>query len=129
MSKIVGIGHEDSFGKEISKFIEEYTDEVREKVDAAVESVGKKTVEELKVGGDFIDRTGAYRKSWKVKIEKTRLGVTATVYAGQYYLTQLLEFGHVKQNGGRTRAFPHISTAEENARALLEEEVRKAVEG
>lgn len=48
-----------------------------------------------------------------------------TYNAKHYRLTHLLEFGHAKQNGGRTRAFPHIAEVNDWA----QEEVEKRMEG
>lgn len=116
------------FTGEVTRICEVWTDEIVKEVNEAVESVGRKTAEDLKVAGGFEDRTGKYRRGWTVDIQKNRFGVTATVHNKEYQLTHLLEFGHAKQNGGRTRAFPHIANAEEEAKKMLEEEIRKAVE-
>lgn len=66
-------------------------------------------VKELKKGGGF-GGTGAYNKDWTRKLTKKRLYAEATVYNRSHYqLTHLLEYGHAKQNGGRTKDYPHIA--------------------
>ena len=58
--------------------------------------------------------TGKYKKSWAVKTTKENANaMEVTVHSKRYQLTHLLEFGHAKRGGGRTRAFPHIAPAEQ----------------
>lgn len=73
--------------------------------------------------------SGEYARGWKTKTEKTRTGVVTTVYQGDAPgLPHLLEFGHAKVNGGRTRAFPHIEPAETEAMKVFEDELTRGVE-
>lgn len=72
---------------------------------------------------------GKYAKSWRVKTKEfSSSNVAATVYSTQYSLAHLLEKGHAKRGGGRTRAFPHIAPAEEKAAKHLVEEIKKELE-
>ena len=45
----------------------------------------------------------------------------------EYALTHLLEKGHQKRSGGRTKAIVHIALAEEAAVDELEKELRKSI--
>ena len=93
----------------VNKLLDEYGDEVREIVDETITKTAKEAAKQLKGAGSF-GGSGEYQKGWKSKVEKRRLYIEAHVYNAKLPgLTQLLEFGHAKQNGGRTRAFPHIA--------------------
>lgn len=96
----------DNFAEVINGLLEEYADEAEEIIDLTVQSVAKEAQKKLRSSqtGSFKNRTGKYRKSWKVEIEKQNLDIKAIVYAAKphYRLTHLLEYGHVLRRGGRT---------------------------
>lgn len=74
-------------------------------------------------------RTKEYSKGWKSKTTETRLGASTTIYNGRKPgLAHLLEFGHPKVNGGRTKPFPHIKKVEEDAMDAYEKAVKEGVE-
>jgi hypothetical protein len=95
--------------KVVDDILDEYSEEVSEAVGTAVTKTANEAVKELKQGkGGFNNHV--YSKGWTKKITKHRLYSEATVYNKSHgHLTHLLEFGHAKRNGGRTRAFPHIA--------------------
>ena len=73
--------------------------------------------------------TGKYGKSWTTKTTKeTSNSLEVTVHSrNKYQLAHLLEFGHAKRGGGRTKAQPHIAPAEERGVETLEKEIEKAL--
>ena len=75
--------------------------------------------------------TGEYKKSIKARtIKDSPLSKKSVVYADKpyYRLTHLLEHGHAKLNGGRTRAFAHWEPAEQKAIDDFVKELREAIE-
>ena len=71
--------------------------------------------------------TGDYAASWTYGTGETkRTKHTMVVHADkpEYALTHLLEKGHQKRGGGRTKAIVHIAPAEEAAVDELEKELR-----
>ena len=111
----------------IMEGLQEYADLATEDMKAAVKKAGNKAKREVQAGAPV--KTGKYKKSWAVNTTKENANaMEVTVHSrNRYQLAHLLEFGHAKRGGGRTRAFPHIAPAEEAAAELLEREVEAAL--
>ena len=94
---------------EVQVFLDKYGWEMEACMHTAVIETAKQTVKKLKKGNfGFNDKK--YSKGWARKMSSKRFGASAIIYnKTDGHLTHLLEFGHVKRNGGRTRAFPHIA--------------------
>lgn len=85
-------------------------------------------VQGIKTSG--IKGTGKYRKSIAVRDMKSKsLSKKKVIYAKKpnYRLTHLLEFGHAKISGGRTKAFSHWEPAERQAIDDFMSELREAL--
>ena len=117
----------DQMAQTIMDGLLEYADLATEDMKAAVKKAGNKAKSDVQAGAP-VD-TGKYKKSWTVKTTKENANaLEVTVHSkNRYQLAHLLEFGHAKRNGGRTRAFPHIAPAEAAAAELLEREVEAAL--
>ena len=117
----------DQMAHVIMEGLQEYADLATEDMKAAVKKAGNKAQSDVQAGAPV--KTGKYKKSWAVKTTKENANVMeVTVHSrNRYQLAHLLEFGHAKRGGGRTRAFPHIAPAEAAAAELLEKEVEKAL--
>ena len=116
---------------EIRKQLETYNAEVTKELNKNLKEVAKETVEILKKGGSYKERTGKYTPDWSVTARKAVSVTKSEQYSvhnrKHYQLTHLLEKGHVTRNGNRTRAFEHILPAEQAAEELAVEAVEKAV--
>ena len=117
----------DQMSHVIMEGLQEYADLATEDMKAAVKKAGNKAKSDVQAGAPVM--TGKYKKSWVVKTTKENANaMEVTVHSRKrYQLAHLLEFGHAKRGGGRTRAFPHIAPAEEAAAELLEREVEAAL--
>ena len=117
----------DQMAHVIMEGLQEYADLATEDMKVAVKKAGNKAKSDVQAGAPVM--TGKYKKSWAVKTTKENANaMEVTVHSrNRYQLAHLLEFGHAKRGGGRTRAFPHIAPAEAAAAELLEQEVEKAL--
>ena len=105
--------------------LEEYADLAAEDVKQAVKDAGDVVKDDIRSHAP--KDTGDYAKSWAVKKRKeTSNSLTLVVHSrNRYQLAHLLEFGHAKRGGGRTRAIVHIAPAEEYAQEILVRELER----
>ena len=117
----------DQMAHVIMEGLQDYADLATEDLKAAVKKAGNEAKKDIQENAPV--KTGAYKKSWAVKTTKeTSNAMEVVVHStNRYQLAHLLEFGHAKRGGGRTRAFPHIAPAEQKAAELLEKEVEAAL--
>ena len=106
---------------QMRKVLDEYSKELQERVDAAIDMASKDTVKRLK--NTSPRDSGDYAKSWTRK----KIAGGYVVYNKKHYrLTHLLENGHALANqfgslGKRVPAYPHIKPAEQEGIREFEE--------
>lgn len=123
----------------MNKMLDEYGSAVIEATKTAAARTSKEVRGHLRnpKTGEFKNKTGSYRKGWRIATEVKAVEVKTTVYnATDWQLTHLLEFGHQLVRGGRlgaggvaigeVDAFPHLAkenewAAEEFQKRLIEE--------
>ena len=94
---------------------------------AAVKEAGQSARKELRTTAP--KKTGAYRKSWTYKVTgETANTINVTIHSkDRYRLTHLLENGHAKRGGGRVKAIPHISVAQDNAVEKMTKSIERSL--
>lgn len=119
----------DDLATEIMDGLMKYKDLATEDMKKAVRKAGTQVKKDIQANAP--KKTGAYSKSWTVKTTKeTTESLELTVCSPRkYQMAHLLEKGHAKRGGGRTKAQPHIAPAEEAAIKQLESDIEKALGG
>ena len=124
----------DQLADEINKIMDEFQDVTVEACEKGVTETAKEAVEELRnahpAGSGKYSSWNEYNKGWKYTTTKTdkRYGKKATVHnVSKYRLTHLLEKGHAKVDGGRTKAFPHIAPVAERCEGELLMNIKKYI--
>ena len=113
----------DRLADAVNDALEEYSKLADETMRKAVTDAGKTVRNSIKEGAPV--KSGKYAKSWSVTNTKMNAHVhEVTVYSrNRYQLAHLLEHGHAKRSGGRTRAQVHIAPAEELGEKQLEQDI------
>ncbi len=119
----------DGMAAAIMKGLEEDAEVATSDLKASVRKAGSNVRKDIQANAP--KKTGAYSKSWSVKTTKeTSNTLELTVYSPKkYQLAHLLEYGHAKRGGGRTKAQPHIAPAEEAAISQLERDIKRSLGG
>lgn len=115
----------DDLSKVIQQELENYQKLTNEQIKETVREVGKET--KKRIAETAPKKSKKYSKSWSVKVMKeTSHSMNVVVHSrNRYQLTHLLEFGHAKRDGGRTKAYPHIAQAEQEAVESFENKVKE----
>lgn len=131
MAKTISV---DELSKEIEKALTDFVGVTEDAVDKGVSETANDAVKALRsahpAGSGQYGSWEKYNKGWKIMQTKTdkRYHKQATIHnATDYQLTHLLEKGHAKVNGGRTRAFPHIAPVADKYEDDLVQSIRKYI--
>ena len=112
----------DELSNAVLEQLETYEEKVTEVMKKSVDRASKDCMQTIKSHISFNQPTGKYVKNFKLKTsyeDDYAKRKTWYVAGKEHSLTHLLEYGHAKVNGGRTRAFPHIQYGEEVAQINL----------
>lgn len=120
----------DDIVKEIMGQLMGYSEEVDEIMQDEIDKVSKDAKKDLSTNQIIPERTGEYKKSFRIK--KVAQGSDFkrnVIYNKLYQLTHLLENGHLTRTGTRTRKFPHWERAQKIVDELPERVAKRLEAG
>lgn len=108
-----------NLGVLLEEVVSEYSSEVAEIMKKEAKATAAKTVKTLKATSP--KKSGVYAQEWKRKVTQEGMGsITVTVYNDKKPgLIHLLENGHAKRNGGRTKPIEHVDPAADEAAEIF----------
>lgn len=118
----------DKLDDAIDAALQAYAEDISQGLEEATIAVGKAGVKALKAESKSkLGGTGGYAKSWRSKVETSRVGSTVILYSGKPGLPHLLEHGHANRGGGRTPGHEHIAPIENELNEKFTKMVKEAV--
>lgn len=120
------MANSNGFVVEIMEVLNEYNQEVADKVKDVLPDIAKEAAKKIKAGSPG---EGRYASGWRAKnTETTVMGIKAVVHNSKAPgLPHLLEFGHALRNGRRSNAYVHIKPAEEWVRTEAAQRLEDAL--
>ena len=110
----------ETLGNALADAFSQFDGELTAELEDGLSEIGKNTAK--KVRSLSPEKSGKYRRGWKVSKEKYRGSFTVTVHNKQYSLVHLLENGHLNRDGtSRARAVPHVAPAQQDAERQVDE--------
>ena len=117
----------DKLASEIAEGLEKYSKEVVEKINVSSKRISNEAVKKLKSTSP--KKTGDYAKGWRQKEEKDLVQPNNHIVHNKtdYQLIHLLENGHLKADGKRVDAIPHVGKVEKEVIKEFLEEVEEEI--
>lgn len=108
---------------EIERLLSDFGDEVQRTMEEEIDSLSKEIFDDLCADSAIPERSGEYKKGFRIKKTRGNHSKTAVIYNKKYQITHLLEDGHKEPADGskrayRTRKFPHWRAAQKKAETL-----------
>lgn len=110
---------------DVSKLLNEYSIDVQEAITAEAQNIAKQGANDLKRTSP--ERTGKYRKGWRVKTTKGNGEVSSIIYNQNAGLTVLLEKPHLLRNGKLSIPKVHIYPVEQQCIKEFEKDVETII--
>ncbi len=118
----------EQLGDELAKSLVGYSNDIAEQVKEAVDETAEELLENIRA--DAPKRKGKYKRAMAIKTTQESVYERRKMWYVKppfYRLQHLLERGHAKRNGGRTKAYPHIAKNEEKAKQAFTERVERII--
>ena len=121
----------EDFTDVIMNALQEESERVEKLAREEISGTAKDALKTIRNHPNIPIKTGDYKKSFALKKNSDGIGeLSYTLYNKdpEYRKAHLLEYGHAKRGGGRTRAFPHWKDAQDIA-DKLPERLKRRIEG